>query len=547
MWASALLLWGPGVGAAERFVQRGGLTYVERADGVLTPTVDASSFEPSREALAGSERVEEGGPRKLAPTSYSLAGWQTPIRDQRDRGTCGVFAAAAAIEARYRRDYGLTLDLSEQYLYHIQKSTSLSSPRTYRYENQSSYWYGAGSYTLSFTTSYPLPLESEAPYLDQTGMNAVRQATPAAGALVWHPDPAQNTVTQAQVDAFEYSPLHIPPVARRNAKYGVSGYVLLNASQSRNTALLEDYISTNREVALDVDLKWRYDPNTGIWQYDASTNGGGHAMLVIGYDRAQNYFLLKNSWGGNDYVKVSYGFIQNAAYSGAVVTGVTDPNAPVMKARWLGEWSMNHDGWAGRLMVRRVPHPAGAATRLGTYYAGSEARDINGTTPQDGRGLSFSMANSSSETTPGSQVGAPFEMYVHGWDPQDASGYTWGGTVRYGSVLKRSALAIPYDNAFNPSKWVGTWNMNHDGWRGQLQITSWSSGGGLWGTYTPQGGTAVPMTGTFDTAKPHSATFTIGNAGSQQIHYVNHFSWSSGFFAGLTYWNGYSFGTQGSK
>jgi hypothetical protein len=527
-------------------VREGETTYIERSDGVLTPTIDVSFFEPSPEALAGSERVDESGPRTLAPTSYSLAGWQTPIRDQADRGTCGVFAATAAIEARYRRDYGLSLNLSEQYFMHIVKSTDLRSPRYYKYENQSSYWWGAGSHSIALATSYPLPLETEAPYLNQTGMNNVRLSIPAAGALTWHSDPAQNPTTQAQIDAFEYSPLYIPLSARRNARYGVSSYTLLNTSQARNTTLLEDYISTNREVAIDVELKWRYDAATGIHQYDSTVNYGGHAMLIVGYDRTQSYFLLKNSWGGTSYVKVSYEFIQNAAYSGAVVNGVTDPNSPPTKAQWLGEWSMNHDGWPGRLVVRRIPHPANAATRLGTYH-GSDSRDVNGYTLGGGRGLYFYVANTTSETTPGTLAGQPFELYVHGWDPQDASGYTWSGSVRYGSVLKRSTLSIPYDNAFSPWEWLGTWSMNHDGWRGQLQITGWSTSGSLWGTYTPQGGAAVPMTGTFDTARPTTATFTIGNPGSTQNHYVHHFSWSRSFFAGLTYWNGYPFGSQGSK
>src|SRR5262245_2073190 len=241
-WAPAALAASPEPVLMRRILRMGDTTFVERTDGVRTPTVDPSFFKPSAEALAGSEKVEDGGGRRLlAPASYSLAAWQTPIRDQMDRGTCGVFAATAAIEARYRRDYGLSLDLSEQYSHHIQKSVSLSYPRYYQYENQSSYWYGAGSWTISLGASYPLPLESEAPYTSQAGLDAVRLSIPAAGALIWHPDAASNPTTQAQVDAFEYSPLYIPLSARRNARYGVSSYTLLNGAQARNTALLEDY------------------------------------------------------------------------------------------------------------------------------------------------------------------------------------------------------------------------------------------------------------------------------------------------------------------
>ncbi|WNG55323.1 C1 family peptidase [Archangium gephyra] len=532
-----------------QFLRQGNATFVERSDGVRTPTVDVSYFRPAPEALAGSTPVTEAGFGTLAaPTSYSLAAWQTPIRNQADRGTCGVFSSAAAIEARYRRDYGISVDLSEQYLMHIVKSTSLDYPRTYQYENQSSYWYGAGSHSLSLTLSYALPLESEVPYRNQAGMDAVRRSIPAAGELIWSGDPAQNPTTQAQIDAFEYSPLYIPLSARNNARYGVSSYTLLDWAQARDTALIENYISSNREVAIDVSLNWRYNSTTGIHEYDSTVNGGGHSMLIIGYDRSQQYFLLKNSWGGSEYVKVSYQFIQNASHGAAVVNGVRDPNSPVRKGQWLGTWDMNHDGWAGKLMVRRIPHPANAATRLGSYYSGSTGRNVNGYLVDDNRGIYFRVADTTSDTAPGTMTGQLFQMYIHGWDPQDASGYAWdAGNTRYGSVLKRSGLSIPYGNSFTASRWMGTWYMNHDGWRGQLQLTSYSTSGSLWGTYTPDGGTPVSVTGTFDTARPTTATFVVHNSGGAQYFYVHHFGWSQSFFAGWTYWNGYPYGVQGTK
>ena len=56
--------------------------------------------------------------------SVSLARFQTPIRNQREvRGTCYAFAACAALEAAYKREYGLDqLHLSEQYTFHVGKA-----------------------------------------------------------------------------------------------------------------------------------------------------------------------------------------------------------------------------------------------------------------------------------------------------------------------------------------------------------------------------------------------------------------------------------------
>ncbi|WP_199242945.1 hypothetical protein [Vitiosangium sp. GDMCC 1.1324] len=53
-------------------LRQGNVTFVERSDGVRTPTVDVSYFRPTPEALAGSTPVTEAGFSTLAPTSYSL-------------------------------------------------------------------------------------------------------------------------------------------------------------------------------------------------------------------------------------------------------------------------------------------------------------------------------------------------------------------------------------------------------------------------------------------------------------------------------------------
>src|SRR5262245_19262897 len=66
-------------------------------------------------------------PRRLLPPRVDLSGNQTPIRDQGGRDTCTVFAMTAAIEAAYKRLYGLNLDLSEQYFNHVQKAFWLNA------------------------------------------------------------------------------------------------------------------------------------------------------------------------------------------------------------------------------------------------------------------------------------------------------------------------------------------------------------------------------------------------------------------------------------
>src|ERR1700729_4333507 len=51
-------------------------------------------------------------PTTPRPATFSLAQSQTPFRNQEDRGTCWAFAGGAAVEAAYKRKYGLDLYLS---------------------------------------------------------------------------------------------------------------------------------------------------------------------------------------------------------------------------------------------------------------------------------------------------------------------------------------------------------------------------------------------------------------------------------------------------
>ena len=533
--------------------QAGGRSWIERRDGHKIPLLtleemrDMTGKRDGDDASAPKPEMisSESGLYDLPPPSYDLSAYQTPIKNQLDRGTCGSFGTVAAIEAAYKRTYGVELDLSEQYMFHVSKSTTVNYPRIFRYENQSSYWSGGGWPSVALT--YRLPAESDAPYagIDSCPTEnpgcAKLSSIPGASLLVWHPDPALNLVTQQQVDDFEYSPLHVPMAARRNAKYGITSYSEYSASQAQDTSLLESIISSNKEVIITVNLKWRWRAD-GVLDYDPGAAGGWHVFLLIGYNRAADYFLVKNSWGGtapSGYLKVSYNFLRNASASAATIGSIVPPSsAPQGKAKWMGKWHQDHDGWRGVLVVRRLTAPSNAAVRFGTYYLyGSyeSGHSANGYSIDGNAGVRFYVA-SEAENPPGTLTGQLFEADLYQMNPDHAAGAVFDPGGEGGVHLGRNYLGMPYSNTFSVSEWVGTWDLNTNGTPGVLTISSVSGGGTsdyVVGATLLEGGVYKAVNGTVERLRPTIAHLNVSYGSVTNLRTLHHHFWENGLASGF--------------
>lgn len=585
-------------------VQADGRSYVQTRQGGLFPlsrlpkasVMDAAHLQ-KRDAFFA-ELPLFGTP----PASVSLDAYQTPIRNQEKRDTCTVFATLAGVEAAYKRKYKLNLDLSEQYGWHLFKSSRFSQDQLnkgFRYENDCSYWGNAWIRDLfDVAKAYPLPVEDGQAHADPkalisylplrygTGpiplgngttyrfkyeMDKILKDNGAAGSMKWGDSPGTNLVTQAQVDAFEYAPSYMPWQGAVKAQYGITDYVWLGGANEVTNDMIEQALAAGTEVAVTPDLFWKSVIREGVevmdWDADLKRDvdagkkpfPGTHAMLVVGYDHAKQIFFLKNSWGGTSYVRVTYDFMVKSIPEAVVVKDVRSPAAgPHMGSRWVGRWNMDHDGWKGQLIVRRLPDASNAAVRLGSYVDGNgNSHDVNGWLTDGGQGLVFFMAGGNNVTNAGDQTGQRFEVHTYGWEPNYAAGTTtWNGAA-YGAFLSRDPIPGQYHAGFDRSLWVGNWGMDHDGWHGTLAIGrvydktvlrgTWITYTFFDATYTASDGTAYPFTGTVDRARPWQAYGVIPFPGNPQPFYLNFHTWESNVFSGTTRWNNTPYGVHGIR
>ena len=458
------------------------------------------------------------------PDVASLEKWQTPIRSQGERGTCYAFAACAAMEAAYRRQYGVELNLSEQFAFHINKAGELypgfHNMPTVLHENNSSLWGFEGSSDIvGKLARSAIPRGHYAPYLSDAKMRALRQNTPAAGQV---PDQNTSSVTQPELDAFEFAEGHIPLASRHRARYRVTGFHSLGADPS--DLAVQATIYSGHEVVADIE---------------------GHCYLVIGYDRPKKRWLVKNSQGQRKFQYVPFG---NPKILGAhYITSVTPPDSPAQKdAWWIGRWNVDHDGWSGQMVIRRTTdyrQPPHKPTKLGTYYRDGKARAVNGMIEDGGQQLHFWIADTTKRVPAGKLTGQEFRAYIFSWDPGKAAGQTWWSGIPFGLSMNRQPVAIAPSSSFSANEWIGSWRMNHDGWGGLLEISSISPVVRV--RYTPSGGEPLDVMGTL--VSPHELRLMIAFPDRIQPFTLFAHTRENGRFSGTTRWGGGPFGWGGRK
>ncbi len=229
--------------------------------------------------------ADPAGPT-IPPAVVDRRKQQSPVRDQGRRQTCVAHAALGCLEARLTA--AAPVVLSPQHA-HFNFMTLEGRPHD---------------------VDRGIKATDAPRYLSQPG-GAVCPDTS------WPYEPSPVRIATA-VAAGAYGP---PPEALDGDTYRLSAYKLIAAGNEGatigNVRHLESLLAAGYDIVVGAWLSWEADEDDILRPVFANGEpvfGGGHAMLIVGYDRDARVLLLKNSagpgWQDGGYGWFSYEFAE---------------------------------------------------------------------------------------------------------------------------------------------------------------------------------------------------------------------------------------------
>jgi papain like protease len=196
---------------------------------------------------------------------------QSAVKHQGRRNTCVAHAAIALLEAMSH----IPDDLSEQYAHY------------------------------KFMGFLNLPQSLDRALLTPDAARFLGRADGLVSDEAAWPYIADQAEVVRLVEAASYGP---PQRAIADQTYGYATYKLIDAGDGAgesicNPQYLEALLAAGFDIAVGSWVSWNERENTSVMGLvsDPATGGpykgAGHAMLIVGYDRPHQYFILKNSWG----------------------------------------------------------------------------------------------------------------------------------------------------------------------------------------------------------------------------------------------------------
>ena len=191
--------------------------------------------------------------------------WMTPVKNQRSCGSCVAFAAVGATEGQLKiqaSNPSWNVDLSEQQLFSCGGGLCGWG------------WYISSA--LNRLRDYGTPDEACSPY--QSGDGYDRSCpTKCSDGSDW-----------------------------QSRAYKISGWNWIGSSPSAIEAAL---MNGPLVAAFDVYTDFFYYGG-GIYHHTWGSLEGGHAIVIVGYDSNEQYWIVKNSWGNwgeSGYFRIGFG------------------------------------------------------------------------------------------------------------------------------------------------------------------------------------------------------------------------------------------------
>jgi len=332
----------------------------------------------------------------------------TGVRNQGGCGSCWAFAATAALESsvlRAQNTPGIDLNLSEQVLISCGSSGG---------HDAGSCAGGASypSYASDYIRDTGLPLETCYPYTASDG-----SCGSACGTY-------------------------------QSATYQIASYAYV-ATSSPTVSAIRDALVSYGPLATTMDVyEDFYSYTTGVYSYATGAYEGGHAVLIVGYSDAGQYFIVKNSWGAgwgeSGYFRIAYSEI------GTVVS--------------FGQYTMRYTGSACSYFVtpssQSLGQPAGSgsvtvATQSGCVWtAVSNAAWITVSSGSSGTGngtVNYSAAeNTAAKSRSGTLTiaGKTFTVTQAGLPPYITNRSPASGAT---AVSRSTAVSVVFSETMSPS------------------------------------------------------------------------------------------------
>jgi putative hemolysin len=274
------------------------------------------SMPPATEPETPTKHAPDAETRDAATPSsfdwraYSGANWMTPVKNQGMCGSCWAFSAVGVAEAVTKiglQDHTMNPDLSEQYLVTDCASNVGDCAGGYK---------GAA---LTYIMDYGVPDESCLPYHDgdsPTGCSTVSGACDCTACTYCGSNECSDYRCSDRCGDW-YS--------RLSSLENVQS--LSGASRDE----IKEALVTHGPIAVSMYMGGSFD--NGVYRCSSATSTN-HAVVIVGYDDAGGYWIVRNSWGsswnGDGYFDVAYGncLIERYPYYADLVVVCNDPNEP---------------------------------------------------------------------------------------------------------------------------------------------------------------------------------------------------------------------------